>query len=221
MISAAIFDVDGTLLDSLSMWEKIDELYLSRHGIQVSKEISQTLFTYSLEEGARYMKEQFGIADPIDKMMQDLIDLSMDFYEHQVPVKKGVVKVLDYLQDRHVPMAIATSNSHEVVTDVLLAHHLDHYFKKAFTVDEIGIGKESPDIYLKACDYLKSRPQNTLVFEDAYHAIKTVKDAGFITVGCYDAFSDQDQKLIKKKVDYYVHDMDEILPSLKEASIHG
>jgi HAD superfamily hydrolase (TIGR01509 family) len=220
MVSAAIFDVDGTLLDSLSMWEKIDELYLSRHGIKVSKEISQTLFTYSLEEGARYMKERFGIKDSVAKMQQDLIDLSMDFYEHHVPVKKGVVRVLEYLRERNIPMAIATSNSSEVVKDVLSAHHLDQYFKKAFTVDEVGIGKESPDIYLKACVYLQARPQNTLVFEDAYHAIKTVKKAGFITVGCYDAFSDQDQPLIKEEADYYVHEMDEILPSLKEAYVN-
>lgn len=219
MIQAAIFDVDGTLLDSLSMWEKIDQQYLSSLGCQASEEISRQLFTYSLEEGARFIKETFHLSKSVETIVAQLVALANDYYLHDVPVKKGVKKVLNTFYQQGLPMAICTSNHKDVIDQILKAHQMERYFRYVTTVDEVGQGKESPQIYLTACDHLHATPSHTLVFEDALHAIETLSKTDFITVGCYDDYSRKDQPEIKQLSTYYVHEIDEILPCLETGAV--
>lgn len=219
MIQGAIFDVDGTLLDSLSMWEKIDQQYLSSLGLKASEEISRQLFTYSLEEGAQFIKDTFHLSFCVDKIISDLVALANDYYLHQVKVKPGVSHVLETFEKMGIPMAICTSNAKEVIDQVLEAHDLKHYFHYITTVGEVGIGKEAPDIYLSACHKMHSQPTTTMVFEDALHALVTLSKAQFITVGCYDDYSLKDQREIKAISDYYVHRIDEILPCMEAIQV--
>jgi HAD superfamily hydrolase (TIGR01509 family) len=216
MIQGVIFDVDGTLFDSLSMWERVDQLYLDRKGVKVTPEISRQLFHLPLEKGALFIKNKFHLKEDVDTIMKEIMHISRDMYLNEVPVKKGVLSVLNYFQEKHIPMTVATSNNKELVKAAFHRHHMGHYFKEILTSDEIGRGKNEPDIYLKACQQMHVSPENTLVFEDALHALKTVKTAGFRSVGCFDAYSIQDQPQIKRLADHYVVEMDEILKEIKE-----
>ena len=216
MIKGVIFDVDGTLFDSLSMWEKVDQIYLKEKGINATPEISRKLFHLPLEKGALFIKNTFHLQDDVNTIIKDIMDISKKMYLNDVPVKRGVLSVLNYFQDHDIPMSIATSNNKDLVQAAFHRHHMGHYFQYILTSDEIGRGKNEPDIYLQACDKMNVLPENTLVFEDALHALKTVKRAGFKSVGCYDAYSLQDQPQIKKLVDHYVVEMDEILEEIKD-----
>lgn len=211
MIKGLIFDMDGTLFDSLPMWEKVDERYLASLGISVTAEISRQFFHLSLIESARFIKEHFHVNKSVEEIRQGVVSLAAMYYREEVPLKKGAIEVLKAAESIHLPMTIATSNNRMIVDQVLKKHHLGHYFIKVLTAEEEGVGKTSPQIYRHACDYLQTRPSETLVFEDALHALKTAHAAHFKTVGCFDAYSQQDQPMIKKIADYYVTSLDEIL----------
>lgn len=211
MTKGIIFDMDGTLFDSLSMWEKVDANYLASIGVPVTDALSRHFFKLSLSESATYISETFRPDLSPQRIEKDMTKMAGDYYLHEVPLKKGVMKVLNTFAKKHLPMTIATSNQAVIVRRVLDAHHLSDYFVKVLTVEEEGVGKESAQIYEHACSYMHTKPQETVVFEDALHALKTAHQAGFVTVGCYDAYSAKDQPAISKMADYYVESMDEIL----------
>lgn len=211
MIKGIIFDMDGTLFDSLPMWEKLDERYLARLGIQATDALSRRFFHLSLSESATLIKEISHVRSSAEEIERGIIHLAGEYYSSDVPLKKGVIKVLDAFEKAHLPMTIATSNDAKIVKSVLKKHQMSHYFTKVLTVEEEGIGKTSPEIYLHACHCMQTKPAQTLVFEDALHALRTAHEAHFKTVGCYDAYSQKDQQEIKEISDYYVTSLDEIL----------
>lgn len=209
-MKGAIFDMDGTLLDSMQVWVHVGEQYLQNRGIEPEEGLGEVLFPMSMRDGAVYVKEKYGLPETSDTIVADMNAIVFAAYRDEVIPKPGVVAYLEALKKRGIPMAVATATDRPMVEAALARTGLAGYFKQIFTCTEIGAGKERPDIYLAAAEALGASPADTWVFEDALYAIKTAKAAGFYTVGLYDETSRNDQEAIAGCADCYVRGMEEL-----------
>ena len=203
MIKGAIFDMDGTLLDSMPVWEHASERYLARKGIVAEKNLSEILFSMSMREGATYVKEKYGLTEAVDVIIDGVNSIVYGAYERDVQPKSCVEEFLRQLKEAGVPMVVATSSDRKMAEVAFERIGFLPYFKKIFTCNEVGAGKSKPDIYFAAAECLGTKPEETWVFEDALYAIETAKKAGFRTVGLFDATSAKDQKQIQAIADVY------------------
>lgn len=236
MIKAAIFDVDGTLLDSMGIWEDAGARFLAWHGITALPGLGKILFPMSLEEGAAYLKAEYapraandrkghapsdhglsghallGHALSEQEIIAGVLDVIRDFYYEEAQLKPGAQALLDELAAKNIPMAVATSSDEELVRRAFSRLGISHRFCAIFTCSQVGAGKDSPEIYRQACRYLGAQPQDTWVFEDTLFALKTAAQAGFKTAGVYDGASEGDTEAIRQLADVW-------LPSLTQTSV--
>lgn len=218
MIRGVIFDVDGVLLNSMPVWENLGEIYLERLGIEAEKGLGETLFAMSLEEGADYLIENYGLKQTPGEIIAGLNREVQDFYGRKVPLKEGVRGYLQEFRDRKIPMAIATSGDRANAEAALKRLKVLSYFRAVFTCLEIGSSKSHPDIYYAAALQLDTDPSDTWVFEDALHAIRTAKKAGFRTAGVYDRASGRDLAQIRDTADIYLPEFKDFDSFWKRAS---
>lgn len=205
MIKGAIFDVDGTLLDTMDIWSKADEIYLSQKGFKATNELSKLFSTLTMQKSLEYMKNHFHIDDSIDQMLHDILTIVQEFYLHKVTLKPYFHEILDFFENHHIPMIIATSNQKNLIEQTLQRLQINKKFINILTSDEIGSNKSDPAIFYKACYYLNSYPSETLVFEDSLHAIKTAYNHHFQVVSIYDDFSKNEVELIKENSHFHLH----------------
>ncbi len=210
-IKAVIFDLDGTVVDSMWMWEAIDIEYLARFGIPLPTDLQKKISGMSFSETAVYFKETFGIPDSLDEIKADWNDMAMYKYCHEVPLKPGVLPFLQELKKRGIKTGIATSNSKELAMAVLEVLELRQYFDEVHMSCEVKTGKPAPDIYLLVAECLKEKPEHCLVFEDISEGILAGKAAGMKVCGVEDAFSAKYREEKKELSDYYISDYSEIV----------
>ncbi|MEW4413882.1 HAD family phosphatase [Clostridium sp. AN503] len=207
---AVIFDLDGTLVDSMWMWKQIDIEYLGRFGYTCPPKLQKEIEGMSFSETAVYFKETFQIPDSLDEIKQAWIDMSIEKYRREVPLKKGVRRFLDYLKGNGIRAGIATSNGRAMVDVVLNSLEIEPYFQVITTACEVAAGKPAPDIYLKVADTLKVEPGRCMVFEDVPAGILAGRAAGMKVCAVEDEFSAQMREEKKRLADYFIHDYDEL-----------
>lgn len=210
MIKGAIFDVDGTLLDSMEIWEDVGIRYLDSIGVEAEADLGTVLFTMSIQEGAVYVKEHYHLSQEPEEIVQGVLDIISNYYKESAPLKKGAVQLLERLDKSNIAMTVASSNNKEEIEMAFERLGIAKYFSRIFTCEEVGAGKTKPDIYLRAAEYLGTRPEETMVFEDVIHAIRTAKQAGFRVVGIYDEASKKDQEEIQREADWYCREWTEL-----------
>lgn len=208
---AVIFDLDGTLVDSMWMWKSIDIEYLGKHGVQMPQDLQKNISGMSFSETARYFKEEFRLSDSIDEIKQAWNDMAMYKYTHEVEPKVGVISFLQHLKNNGIRTGIATSNSVELVTAVLDTLQMREYFDEVHTSCEVEHGKPEPDIYLYVADCLGVDPKHCLVFEDISQGILAGKAAGMEVCAIEDDFSAEEREEKKKLADYYITDYTELM----------
>ncbi len=204
--SAVIFDLDGSLVDSMWMWREIDIEYLGRFGIVLPENLQSEIEGMSFSETAVYFKERFAIPDSIEQMKADWNRMAWDKYTHEVPLKPGIREFLKECREKGMKLGIATSNSRELVDNITEVHGLDNYFSCIMTACEVAHGKPAPDIYLAVAERLKVAPEKCLVFEDIIPGIMAGKNAGMEVCAVEDAYSISDRQAKKELADYYVED---------------
>lgn len=200
-IDGAIFDVDGTLLDSVPIWMRAGELYLRSKHIEPEPDLAKILFTMSLEASSRYMKERYGLAESEPQILRDINALMDHYYATVIPVKPGVVSFLDCLKANHIPMAVATVTDRGCIETAFDRLGLAHYFSEIFTCSDLATDKHRPDIFLAAARHLGMAPDDTWVFEDSLHAAETAKKAGFRLIGVLDETSASDHVSLRQLAD--------------------
>ncbi len=208
-IQGAIFDLDGVLLDSMLIWNDLGARYLKGRGIQPEEGLNQILFSMSMEQGAEYLKTQYHLSDDLQEIVNDIEKMIQDFYFYEVQPKVGAKELLEFLYQQDIKMVLATSSPRKLVTKALQRTNLMDYMQQIFTTTEIQESKHSSLIYDIAASALGTNPEETLVFEDSYYALKTAKDAGFKTVGVYDAYGESNQDEMCKTADIYIKSLDE------------
>ncbi len=209
VMKGAIFDVDGTLLDSMAIWDVAATRYLKRLGIEAEKELGDILGVMTVEEGAQYIARKYQTSETPEQIARGVLDIVREFYFYEAELKPGAADFLKTLWEKGIPMAVATSGDRELVTAAFHRHGIDRYFRKILTCSEVGAGKTEPLIYQMAARELGCRTDEAYVFEDALYAVKTACNAGFRTVGVYDRFSGKDQEEIIELVDVYLTDFTE------------
>ncbi len=210
-IEAVIFDLDGTLVDSMWMWRSIDIEYLKRFGIEMPQELQSCIEGKSFSETAVYFKERFQIPDSLEQIKSDWNEMAWEKYENEVPLKEGVAELLQHLKLEGIPAGIATSNSKELVELIVRKHGIEDYFGSIRTSCEVAKGKPSPDIYLLVAKDLGVLPEHCLVFEDVLQGVMAGKNANMKVCAVYDEYSEKDQEEKIKLSDYYVHSISEVL----------
>ncbi|HIR26274.1 MAG TPA: HAD family phosphatase [Candidatus Egerieimonas faecigallinarum] len=218
MIRGAIFDMDGTLLDSMGIWEDVGVRYLASRHIQAEENLSEILFPMSLEEGASYLKRRYRLSLDVQEIISGILSVIRDFYVSEVTLKPGAAHFLEELCRMGIPLAAATSSDRELIEAACRRLGILGCFQQIFTCSEIGVGKESPKIYLEAAAALGAPPEEIFVFEDALFALATAKRAGFHTAAVYDASSARDAQALRNCSDLYLEDLTDFPGFWKAAS---
>lgn len=210
-IKAVIFDVDGTIADSMWMWKQIDIEYLGRFGIVLPHDLQKNIEGMSFRETAVYFKEHFAIPDSIDKMMADWNEMAAHKYQYEIPLKKGVKEFIDLCKGRGMLLGIATSNSAELLGYWLEANELTKTFDVIITGSDGLKGKPAPDMYLEAAKRMEIMPQECLVFEDIIPGILAGKRAGMKVCAIDDLYSQDVLSEKKREADYFIENFEELL----------
>lgn len=210
-IQAVIFDLDGTMVDSMWMWHQIDIEYLGKFGIPVPDRLQESIEGMSFHETAVYFKKRFRIPDTLDEIKADWNRMAWEKYEKEVPLKPGVAAFLADCQKRGIKMGIATSNSRELVNVILKSHGLESCFSVIKTGCEVLKGKPAPDIYLAAAKELDIAPEHCLVFEDILPGIQAGINAGMRVCAVEDFYSADIRRQKMELADYFIKDYAEII----------
>lgn len=210
-IQAVIFDLDGTLMDSMWIWEDIDITYLKKFGKECTPGLQQIIEGMSMTETAIYFKKIFQIPDSLEKMKSDWNDMARDKYLNEILPKPGAREFVQYLREKGIKTGIASSNSWELIEGVLKANEMEHLFDSIHSCCEVENGKPSPDIYLLVAKELGVNPQHCLVFEDVPMGILAGINAGMKTCGVADEASEDQREEKQRLADYYINDFRELL----------
>lgn len=214
MIKFAIFDLDGTLLDSSKMWETLGERYLTLMGKTPEKGLAENLNDMTLVTSAQYLREQYGLSYSVEEIVRHLNRMIESYYTEEVHLKDGVPKLLAALRAQCVHMSVATASDERLGLNALTRLGAGDFFAGAVSCSNFG-SKVSPDVFLAAADLIYAIPEETVVFENSLTAVKTAKKAGFITAAVAD-ISESDQKALKQAADFYAESMGEFADNIKE-----
>ena len=215
MTEAVIFDLDGSMVDSMWIWKEIDIEYLGKFGISLPENLQECIEGMSFGETAAYFKERFEIPSTLEEIKADWNRMARDKYAFEVPVKKGVQELLDYCRAHGIKLGIATSNSRQIVDMVLQERGVTEYFSCIMTGCEAKKGKPAPDIYLLTAQQLSVSPESCLVFEDIVPGIQAGKSAGMEVCAVDDDYSAYQSQEKRDRADYYIRDFRDI-PEVKE-----
>lgn len=213
-IKAAIFDMDGTLVDSLMLWDllwsALGNKYLKKETFRPSSEDDKTVRTLVLRDAMCLIHENYNIGSNGEELLDFANNLFFDFYASRVELKRGVREFLDKLYAEGVKMCVATATDLKLVRVAMQHCDLDKYFLKVFSCGDIGKGKDHPGIYLNALEFLGERAEDTFVFEDSLVAIETASKIGLPTIGIYDRFN-YGQDRIRQIATEYIDDGESLL----------
>lgn len=209
-IKGAIFDVDGTLLDTMHIWTDSGARYLASMGIEAEEGLGDKLFPMTVEMGAEYLKKNYALTKTIEEIKNGINAMVENYYFEEADFKPGAKELIEALKKAEIPMTIATSTDKYCILSAFDRLGYTDYFTSIFTCSEVGASKSEPKIFFEATRAMGTEPQETYLFEDGLYSIKTAKAEGFKIVGVYDAVSEADWEEIKTLSDIYVRDLTEI-----------
>lgn len=213
-LQSAIFDLDGTLLDSMQAWDDVSPAIVRALGVEPEADLADQVRDLTPHGRAQYCKERYGLAPSVDELVAIAGERMAEYYRHEARTKPGVEKFLSLLKIEGVWMYIATNTDRRLAEAALKRAGIDGYFRGIMTCAEAGAGKrESAAVFEKAMRRLCSNKKDTVIFEDALHAARTAKAAGFRVCGVYDPSAECDQEELRRISDYYVRSFEEMFES--------
>ena len=205
----AIFDMDGTLIDSMKFWKNLASEYLSSKGItQVSEEILQKIKPMTMSESAALFQEVFGLSGDVEAEMNAVMD---EHYRNDIPLKNGVRAYLDMLHRKGVRMCVASATAEQLMESCLSRLEIRDYFAFLLSCETVGAGKTSPLVYHESAKRLQANPDEIAVYEDALYAVKTAKNAGYYVIGVYDESAAKNWEAVTKIADEVIINWEEQL----------
>ena len=205
-ISGAIFDVDGTLLDSMSIWDTIGADYLRSIGYIPRENLNEIFKNMSLLQAAEYYRNEYGVTLRVEEIMSGVNAMLEQFYQYEAPLKPGAAELLARLRQNRVKLCIATATDRYLVEAALARCGVLSYFGEIFTCNGVGHGKDEPHIFEAALRFLGTERAETVVFDDALYAIRTAKEAGFPIAAVYDT-PEKSQTEVRALSDFYLENL--------------
>ena len=210
-IDAVIFDIDGTLVDSMWVWHKIDDIFLEKYHLIAPETFHKGMEGKSYSETAQYFLDIFPtLTHTIYDLMDEWDEMAHDLYMTEVRMKRGAFEFIESLCKSGIKLGVATSNCRKLAEDSLACHDVLKYIDSFWTADEVKAGKPSPDVYLKVAESLGVSPERCLVFEDVPNGILAGKNAGMKVCAIYDKASENQDDLKRELADYYIQDFEDI-----------
>lgn len=210
-IDAVIFDVDGTLIDSMWVWTDIDDVFLEKYNLVEPENFHKGMEGKSYSETAQYFLDIFPtLTHTLDELMEEWNDMAFERYTTKVELKKGAYSFICEMKEQGKKLGIATSNCRYLAEGTLEHNRILKIMDSVWTADEAKAGKPAPDIYLKVAESLGVNPKRCLVFEDVPNGILAGKNAGMKVCAVYDSFSANQDELKRELADYYIQDYDDI-----------
>ena len=207
----AIFDLDGTLFDSMGIWKEVDIAFFRNHGMRMPSDYQDKIKDMHFRTMAIYTKERFKMRSSIESIMDEWCELCYDKYAKEVPLKAGVKEFLELLKENGIKIAFATANTTELSEVCLKNNEIFDYFDTGAYLHETLTDKSDPDVYLLASERLGLAPSECIVFEDLLAGINGAVKGGFAVCGVYDKHSRKDTRYIKQIADYYINSFEELL----------
>lgn len=205
-IKGAIFDMDGTLIDSLMIWEVLWDCFgnkfLNGEKFCPSEEADKAVRTMTLKDAMNYLYDIYHIGNSGEELFDFATETMQNFYSQEVMLKKGVLEFLEHCHQNGVKMCIASATETSLIKTALKHCNIEKYFSEIFSCADIGKGKEEPDVYLMALEYLGTEKEETYVFEDSQIAIDTAHKIGICTVGIYDKYNYGQDKIRQTATEY-------------------
>ena len=207
----AIFDLDGTLFDSMGIWKEVDIAFFRNHGMRMPSDYQDKIKDMHFRTMAIYTKERFKMRSSIESIMDEWCELCYDKYANEVPLKAGVMEFLDLIKENGIKIAFATANTTELSEVCLKNNGIFDYFDTGAYLHETLTDKSDPDVYLLASERLGLSPSECIVFEDLLAGINGAVKGGFTVCGVFDKHSQKDTRYIKQIADYYINSFEELL----------
>lgn len=208
-LKCAIFDFDGTLFDSMFIWDMVGEVYLRSIGKEPKPSMCEDIRALSLYQSSCYFQKEYDINSSVEEIMEGINKTIESFYINEVQPKPGVVEFLTQMKLHGVVMCIATASERYQIEAALRRCHMEHLFDSIFTCTEVGHGKDEPAIFRKAMECFHADRENTIIFEDALHAVQTAKKDGFKVAVVFDG-SEKRQTELQQLSDYYITDYEQM-----------
>lgn len=215
VFDTAIFDMDGTMMDSLGIWERIDYDFLEKkRGIKVPHDYVHDIAAMSFSEIANYTKNRFNLPDTPEELMQEWTDMAIYEYSHNVPLKPFVKEYIEYLKKQGKKIVLCTSSPEYFFEPALKNNGIYDLFDAFTSTCEAGVGKGSPKVYLLAAQKALTAPEKCIVFEDVISAAISAKAAGMRVCGVYDMRSESRQEELRAVCDMYIKSFKELLEDI-------
>ena len=203
----AIFDMDGTLIDSMVFWKNLATEYLTSKGIlQIPADILEQIKPMTMSESAALFRREFGLTGDVEAQMNEMME---DHYRRDIPLKPGVAEYLENLHRQGVRMCVASATAEHLMESCLTRLGVRQYFEFLLSCETVGAGKRSPLVYQEAARLLGAVPGQIAVYEDALYAVQTAKAAGFHVVGVYDDSAADSWQAIEQESDEVILNWEE------------
>ena len=209
-IDAVLFDIDGTLVDSMGLWKEVDRIYLARYGKDMAPDLQSQLSGLSITQTADYFRDVIGIQETTEKMLADWNALAYEQYHDVVQAKPGALRWVKDLHARGIRMAVGTSNTRTLAETVLQVQGFAPYFQTMLTGEDVVAGKPDPYIYLECARRLGVPASRCLVFEDISAGLIAGRAAGAKTCAVRDLFSMFEDGKKRENADYCITDFEDI-----------
>lgn len=210
-IRGIIFDLDGTMVDSMWMWREIDMEFMRENHLSYHEGLERDIEGMSFRETANYFVDTYSLTQSIEELMGIWVDMAMDKYMHEVPVKPGLPAFLQEMKRRGIRMGIATSNDRGLLDAAADAHGFYDYIDEVLTANEVARGKPAPDVFLAVAEKLRVLPQECLVFEDIPQGIRAGLAAGMRVCAVADEYSQAQQEEKRALAHYYIDSYEQVL----------